>query len=88
MRRIISFLLVAAALVAAPRLAQAHAMLDRASPAAGSTVAAAPKEVVLWFTEKLEPAFSRIEVRGADGAAVSAGKAQSARPTARSCGCR
>jgi copper resistance protein C len=41
-----------------------------------STVTPAPKEVVLWFTEKLEPAFSPIEVHDAKGAAVQIGKAQ------------
>ena len=33
------------------------------APTVGSTVAPPPKEVVLWFTEKLEPAFSTIEVQ-------------------------
>lgn len=75
MFKIIGFVCFFVAL-AAPQLAQAHAMLDRASPAVGSTVATPPKEVVLWFTEKLEPAFSTIEVRGANGAVVSAGKAR------------
>ena len=75
MRKIISFVCLSIAL-AAPQLAQAHAMLDRARPAVGSTAATPPKEVVLWFTEKLEPAFSTIEVRGPNGAVVSAGKAQ------------
>lgn len=55
--------------------AQAHAHLERANPKVGSTVATAPKEVVLWFSEKLEPAFSTIEVRDAKGAAVQSGKA-------------
>jgi copper resistance protein C len=59
-----------------PAAARAHGMLDHASPPVGSTVAAAPKEVVLWFTEKLEPAFSTIEVRNAQGIAVQSGKAQ------------
>ena len=54
--------------------AHAHAMLDNAIPPVGSAVASAPKEVVLTFNEKLEPAFSSIEVRGADGAVVSNGK--------------
>ena len=58
----------------APVAAQAHAMLDHASPAVGSTVAA-PKAVTLWFTEALEGAFSGIEVRNAQGANVEAGKA-------------
>lgn len=55
--------------------ALAHAHLDHAAPRVGSTVSQPPKEVVLWFTEKLEPAFSSIEVRDAKGAVVSAGKA-------------
>jgi methionine-rich copper-binding protein CopC len=67
-------LLVLLALVA-PAAAHAHAMLDHASPPVGSTVAPAPKEVVLSFTAKLEPKFSSIEVRNAKGAAVNAGPA-------------
>ncbi len=55
--------------------ALAHAHLDHASPAVGSTVAAASSTVLLWFTEKLEPNFSTVEVRDAQGAAVQAGKA-------------
>jgi methionine-rich copper-binding protein CopC len=62
-------------LVAATGSAFAHAHLDHATPKVGSTVAQSPNEVVLWFTEKLEPAFSSIEVRNERGGAVSAGKA-------------
>ena len=69
------FIVIAFVLLVAPVAAGAHAMLDHASPAVGSAVAAAPKEVVLSFTEKLEPKFSSIEVRDAQGAAVQAGKA-------------
>jgi len=58
-----------------PAAALAHAMLDRASPRVGSTVASAPKELLLWFTEKLEPAFSTAEVHNAQGATVQSGKA-------------
>ena len=64
-----------ALLIAAAGPAFAHAHLDHASPAVGSTVAQAPKEVVLWFTNELEPAFSSIEVRDEKGAAMQAGKA-------------
>ena len=53
----------------------AHAHLDHAAPKVGSTVAQAPKEVVLWFTNQLEPAFSSIDVRDEKGAAVTSGKA-------------
>ena len=42
--------------------ARAHAFLDRAEPRVGSTVRAAPTQVRLWFTERLEPAFSRVQV--------------------------
>jgi copper resistance protein C len=65
----------ALAVLLLPALALAHASLDRASPVVGSTVATAPKEVVLFFTGKIEPAFSSIEVRNDKGAAVQAGKA-------------
>jgi copper resistance protein C len=56
--------------------AEAHASLDRAEPRAGSTVETAPREITLWFTENLEPAFSTIDVRDAEGARVDQGKAE------------
>src|SRR4051812_13156750 len=68
-------LLVVLALLA-PAAAHAHAMLDHASPPVGSTVGAPPKEVVLSFTEKLEPKFSSINVQNASGASVNAGSAR------------
>jgi hypothetical protein len=42
----------------------AHAKLQSSDPQAGSTLAAAPKQVRLKFNEALEPAFSRISVSG------------------------
>ena len=36
--------------------ATAHAFLDHAEPRVGNKVAAPPREVTLWFTQKLEPA--------------------------------
>jgi hypothetical protein len=56
--------------------AQAHAHLDHANPAVDSTVATAPQEVALFFTQNLEPAFSTVEVTDASGARVDQGKAQ------------
>ena|SRR5579863_3197193 len=53
----------------------AHAFLDHANPRVGSTVAAAPHELTLWFTQKLEPAFSTVEVIGPNGSSIG-GKAQ------------
>jgi copper resistance protein C len=57
-------------------LARAHAFLDHASPRVGSTVPSAPAEVALSFTQNLEPAFSSVQVTGANGARVDLGKAQ------------
>ena len=59
----------------APVAAQAHAFLDHASPLVGSTVPAAPHEVVLTFTQNLEPAFSTAQVTDSGGARVDQGKA-------------
>ena len=56
--------------------ASAHATLDHASPAAGSTVHSAPQEVLLTFTERLEPAFSIIEVTDVSGTRVDSGKSE------------
>jgi methionine-rich copper-binding protein CopC len=56
--------------------ARAHAFLDHASPLVGSTVAAAPHEVTLSFTQNLEPAFSTAEVTDSSGARVDQGKPQ------------
>jgi copper resistance protein C len=55
---------------------RAHAFLDRAEPRVGNTVATAPREVTLWFTQKLEPAFSTITVTNAAGQRVDTGKAR------------
>jgi len=54
----------------------AHAFPDHAQPAVGSTVSPAPQAVKIWFTGKLEPAFSKIEVRDANGAVVDQGNAK------------
>jgi methionine-rich copper-binding protein CopC len=66
---------VAGACVACAALhVHAHAMLDHAEPRVGSTVEAAPQELRLWFTERLEQAFSTIEVRDSAGKRVDTGK--------------
>jgi copper resistance protein C len=71
-------LLVIAALFFVPlatTAVRAHAFLDHASPLVGSTVASGPHEVVLTFTQNLEPAFSTVEVTDGNGARVDQGKA-------------
>jgi copper resistance protein C len=62
-------------LAATAPCAFAHAFPDHALPAVGSTVSPAPHEVKIWFTGKLEPAFSKLEVHDAGGAAVDQGDA-------------
>ena len=60
----------------APAGVRAHAFLDHASPLVGSSVPSAPREVALWFTQNIEPAFSTVEVSSAQGARVDQGKPQ------------
>ena len=64
-----------AAALASP-FASAHASLKNSNPEAGSTVAAAPKEITLTFNEKVEPAFSNITLADGAGQAIAAGKAK------------
>jgi len=68
---VLSLLLLPLSVIAA----QAHAFLDHASPLVGSTVASAPAEVVLTFTQNLEQSFSTVQVTGPGGARVDQGRA-------------
>jgi methionine-rich copper-binding protein CopC len=68
---------IALALSAGATTAEAHARLDHASPAVGSTVSASPGQVTLFFTEALEPKFSGAEVHNSAGARVDAGSSAS-----------
>jgi copper resistance protein C len=62
------------ALVAGAALA--HSFLERAEPRPGSTLKAAPTEVRLRFTERLEAAFSTVQVTDEKGRRVDRGEAQ------------
>jgi len=64
---------IALAATLTPSCASAHAHLDHASPAANSVVAETPHELHLWFTEPLEPRFSKAELRSGDGAVIATG---------------
>ena len=69
-------LLIAAAFAALlSQPAFAHAFLDGAVPRVGSEIPASPTEVMLHFTQGIEPDFSKIEVQGPAGADVTAGPA-------------
>jgi copper resistance protein C len=48
----------------------AHAFVDHAEPAVGSQIHGAPTQVKIWFTEKLEPALSKIQVFDTSGLEV------------------
>jgi methionine-rich copper-binding protein CopC len=63
-RRIV---IIGGLLVLLATLPQAHAKLDKSEPAAGATVTAAPKQIQLWFNEKLDVAVSKIELTGPSG---------------------
>jgi methionine-rich copper-binding protein CopC len=71
---IISIALVFAGTLALSPLAQAHASLKRSSPAANATVEAAPKDISLTFSEKVEESFSAIALKDAAGKEVTAAK--------------
>ncbi len=51
----------------------AHALLRASDPATGSTVAGAPKQVSLSFSEAVEPALCRVAVTDAAGRAMPVG---------------
>jgi methionine-rich copper-binding protein CopC len=73
MRGTILALTVAALATGVVRPAWAHAFLDHASPAVGSSVPSAPAAVTLWFTQDVEPAFSTVQVANAAGQRVDLG---------------
>ncbi|HVZ07298.1 copper homeostasis periplasmic binding protein CopC [Rhodopila sp.] len=57
-----------------PAAAWAHAMLQRASPAVGSTVRDAPAALTLTYSEAVEPRFSTVAVKDPSGARVDQGR--------------
>ncbi len=64
--------LLAGLTVLRPPPAVAHAFLDHAEPRVGATVEA-PSAVTLFFTEPIEPAFSRVEVEDGGGKKLETG---------------
>jgi copper resistance protein C len=75
MQRFLKLLIAAA--VAAPLAttpAFAHALLDHAIPSVGSTVSGSPREVRLFFSQGVVPAFSHVHVVSTAGAVIPTGK--------------
>ena len=62
MKAFTKLLLTACTLVLLIQASWAHAFVDHAEPAVGSQIHGAPTQVKIWFTEKLEPALSKIQV--------------------------
>jgi hypothetical protein len=73
--RLIAAAFVLAELLIAPAAVRAHAFLDHADPAVGSSVPTPPTVIHLWFTQELEPAFSWVTVSDPSGASVNDGPA-------------
>jgi methionine-rich copper-binding protein CopC len=75
-RMIVTAAVLAGAVTLGAPTVQAHAFLDHASPAVGSTVPTAPETVTMWFTQELEPAFTTATVTDVSGNTVDTGPAQ------------
>ena len=73
---IVTAAVLASAVTFGARATQAHAFLDHANPAVGSSLPAAPAAVTMWFTQQLEPAFTTATVSDKSGNRVDAGPAQ------------
>lgn len=72
-RRMLMFIVVTLALFfGQPRIAYAHATLIQTDPATGASLAQSPKAITLWFSEPIEPEYSRVEIVRADGSRVRA----------------
>ena len=63
------FIFVLGLLAGAARL-EAHAFLKNAEPGVGSMVQTAPSEVLIRFTENIEPSVSSVQVFDASGKEV------------------
>ena len=73
MRRVALLVLAAAAALALPAAAWAHAALLRTEPTASRTVNVPPAEVRLTYSEPIEPRFAIVSVTDAQGMQVTSG---------------
>lgn len=78
MRRAVLLALAAAAALALPAAAWAHAGLVRTEPSASKTVNSPPTRVLLSYTEPIEARFAIVSVTDASGTQVTAGPPRSA----------
>lgn len=57
-----------------PLAALSHTHLDRAEPSQDAVLENAPGSVKLWFSSRIEPKYSRIEVTDGEGKTVHDGE--------------
>jgi methionine-rich copper-binding protein CopC len=69
-RRRVLCVLVGLPAASCAHAALAHAFLVKSSPSVRSTVPEGPVRVALWFSERLEPAYSTVSVWTANGMQV------------------
>ncbi len=67
MRRGLLIIALLSAVLIINNIVLAHANLVRAEPPPNSVLNAAPAEIRMWFSEPLEPTFSKINLRDKDG---------------------
>ncbi len=67
----LTFAVILALLLIAP--AEAHATMVRSEPPAGALLTTAPKELVLEFSERLDPSFSAVRLLNSNNQVVNAG---------------
>ena len=60
--------LIALTMTSAPQAADAHALLQSASPSVGGSVAGSPSAIRLEFSEGVEVRYSQVSVTGPGGA--------------------
>jgi copper resistance protein C len=70
MKALTKLLSTACTLLLLTQVSRAHAFVDHAEPLVGSQIHSAPAQVKIWFTEKLEPALSKIQVFDTSGREV------------------
>lgn len=68
-------LIATLAVLSLPLALWAHAHLRRSEPAANDRLAAPPSAIRLWFTERPELAFTRVQLRAADSSEIALGTA-------------
>jgi hypothetical protein len=60
-------IVIALLVVSGAAMLGAHTKLEKSEPSAGATLTTAPKQLQLWFNEKLDVAVSKIELTSPTG---------------------